>query len=117
MRPSVPVSSLVLTGALALVVPLTAPTSSASRTAVDDASVADVAAARAPESAATRLATAAAESRRGRAVRVPGSLEGLGFDTCTAPTRHTMDVLRTRSPYWGVGVYIGASPEAAASLS
>ena len=107
MRPSVPVTSLVLTGALALVVPLTAPTSSASRTAADDASAADVAAARAPESAATRLATAAAESRRGRAVRVPGSLEGLGFDTCTAPTRRTMDVLRTRSPYWGVGVYIG----------
>jgi hypothetical protein len=41
------------------------------------------------------------------AVKVPGSLAGLGFDTCTAPDQATMDELRTQSPYWGVGVYIG----------
>ena len=40
-------------------------------------------------------------------MRVPGSLEGLGFDTCTAPDPHTMDQMRARSPYWGIGVYIG----------
>ncbi len=40
-------------------------------------------------------------------VKVPGSLFGLGFDTCTAPPQSTMDELRTTSPYWGVGVYIG----------
>ena len=49
-------------------------------------------------------------SARGAAtapVTVPGDLDGLGFDTCSAPDQAAMDDLRTKSPYWGVGVYIG----------
>ncbi len=41
------------------------------------------------------------------AVKVPGSFTGLGFDACAAPDQATMDELRTQSPYWGVGVYVG----------
>ncbi len=51
--------------------------------------------------AATPAATAAA------AVKVPGNFTGLGFDACAAPDQATLDELRTKSPYWGVGVYIG----------
>ncbi len=40
-------------------------------------------------------------------VTVPGNLTGLGFDACQAPDQAAMDDLRTQSPYWGVGVYIG----------
>jgi Domain of unknown function (DUF1906)/Putative peptidoglycan binding domain len=40
-------------------------------------------------------------------VVVPGRFTGLGFDACSAPSQATMDELRTQSPYWGVGVYIG----------
>ncbi|HEY7045495.1 MAG TPA: glycoside hydrolase domain-containing protein, partial [Nocardioidaceae bacterium] len=44
-----------------------------------------------------------------RPVRVPGNFEGVGFDVCSAPDQATMDALRTESPYWGVGVYIGGA--------
>jgi hypothetical protein len=49
----------------------------------------------------------ATEARAARAVRVPGSLTGLGFDVCDTQDQATMDELRTESPYWGVGVYVG----------
>lgn len=48
---------------------------------------------------ARRLATAP--------VTVPGNLTGLGFDACSAPSQSVMDTMRTTTPYWGVGVYIG----------
>lgn len=60
--------------------------------------------------AAVQPSSAAAPARTRRPtspVKVPGSLFGLGFDTCTAPTQATMDELHIASPYWGVGVYIG----------
>lgn len=109
MRPSVPVTSFVLTGALALVVPLMPPAVPATGTTTDEAAVVDASVidASAADSSATGIVRAAAERRSTRPVRVPGSLEGLGFDTCTAPRRSTMDELRAKSPYWGVGVYIG----------
>jgi hypothetical protein len=49
--------------------------------------------------------TAHAESAK--PLVVPGRFAGLGFDACSAPDQATMDELRTQSPYWGVGVYIG----------
>ncbi|MGH3508331.1 MAG: glycoside hydrolase domain-containing protein [Nocardioidaceae bacterium] len=55
-----------------------------------------------PQARATATTSAAA-------VRVPGNLTGLGFDTCQAPDQTTMDTLRTTSPFWGVGVYIGGA--------
>jgi hypothetical protein len=40
-------------------------------------------------------------------VRVmPGSFTGYAFDACQAPSQEQMDVWLTRSPYWGVGIYI-----------
>jgi hypothetical protein len=68
-------------------------------------------------SAATAAATPAragadspgvgANAPKANPVVVPGDFTGLGFDACTAPNRATMDELRSQSPYWGVGVYIG----------
>lgn len=40
---------------------------------------------------------------------MPGSFTGYAFDTCEAPTQEQMDVWRTDSPYWGVGVYIAGA--------
>lgn len=37
----------------------------------------------------------------------PGSFTGFAFDTCVTPDSATMDVWRTDSPFWGVGVYLG----------
>jgi Rv2525c-like, glycoside hydrolase-like domain/Putative peptidoglycan binding domain len=61
--------------------------------------------AKAPASSATSAVRQ--EARVSPPVKVPGSLDGLGFDACEAPSQSTMDSWRTTSPYWGVGVYIG----------
>jgi hypothetical protein len=37
----------------------------------------------------------------------PGSFTGFAFDTCDTPDSATMDLWRTSSPFWGVGVYLG----------
>ena len=37
----------------------------------------------------------------------PGNFTGFAFDTCVTPDSATMDEWRTRSPFWGVGVYFG----------
>jgi peptidoglycan hydrolase-like protein with peptidoglycan-binding domain len=105
MRPAITITPIVLTGAITLVLPLTTSTTdTATAGALPDSSTADAPAAT-PTPAP--LVSTPAVRRPSRPVRVPGSLEGLGFDTCTAPKQRTMDTLRARSPYWGVGVYIG----------
>ncbi len=70
-------------------------------------SVAPVARAADRHGAAPPAAPAHAAAVAPAAVKVPGNLTGLGFDACAAPDQSTMDELRTQSPYWGVGVYIG----------
>ena len=42
------------------------------------------------------------------------SYQGLGFDTCTAPSAAAMNAWRAHSPYRAIGVYIGGSDEACA---
>jgi peptidoglycan hydrolase-like protein with peptidoglycan-binding domain len=37
---------------------------------------------------------------------MPGSFTGYAFDRCEAPSQEAMDRWRTRSRYWGVGIYI-----------
>lgn len=54
-----------------------------------------------------RHPTPAARGQVAAPVKVPGDLTGLGFDSCAAPSQAAMDDLRTESPYWAVGVYIG----------
>jgi hypothetical protein len=39
----------------------------------------------------------------------PGSFTGYAFDATCTPTQAQMDVWRTTSPFWGVGVYLGGS--------
>ncbi len=68
-------------------------------TTTSDGASAAIAQPRSPDAAHARRPTPP--------VKVPGSLFGLGFDTCTAPRQATMDELLVASPYWGVGVYIG----------
>ncbi len=43
-----------------------------------------------------------------------GSYGGLGFDTCTAPSRRYMRAWRHHSPYRAVGIYIGGADRACA---
>lgn len=65
---------------------------------------------------ATAATTPAADDGVGKAKRlvVPGNVTGLGFDACAAPDQATMDELRTQSPYWGVGIYIGGAERSCA---
>ena len=42
------------------------------------------------------------------------SYQGLGFDTCTAPSAAAMSAWRAHSPYRAIGIYLGGSDEACA---
>jgi hypothetical protein len=42
----------------------------------------------------------------------PGQFQGLGFDTCTAPSAATMQSWRAGSPYRAVGIYFGGNNRA-----
>jgi hypothetical protein len=42
----------------------------------------------------------------------PGDFQGLGFDTCTAPSQESMDAWLADSPYRAVGVYISGDSRA-----
>ena len=74
---------------------------------LDHPAFADTAAPASTPTTSTQEVLHASPARVSPPVKVPGSLDGLGFDACQAPSQATMDTWRTTSPYWGVGVYIG----------
>jgi hypothetical protein len=70
----------------------------------------------APDPAAATARTAAPQDQAGAAT-VPvrsSDYQGLGFDTCAAPSAAYMSSWLRESPYRAVGVYIGGSDEACA---
>jgi hypothetical protein len=69
-----------------------------------------------PDPAAATAQTAAPQDGAGAATVSAGSsnYQGLGFDTCAAPSAAYMSAWRRESPYRAVGVYIGGSDEACA---
>ncbi len=71
-----------------------------------------------PVEASAALAAPAAPAQRA-ALRsaepvTQGAFKGRGFDACTAPTPAQMETWRDKSPYQGVGIYIGGSARACA---